>query len=417
MLSNKKLKAIAVLRSAKFYIFCLLVVFVAISKAVIEITFSIIFFLWFIENILVNKGKLKEYFPKTRLNFPIAVMMAVLFLSVFNSVVPELSLKKFFSKWVQYVMLFFFTVDTIDSKKKLKTVLWFLSFSLAFILIDASWQFIAGSDFIYNRTLEGLWMRAHFNGLNPFGGFLILVSPVVITFLYSVDLSNLNERVAFRRLIKVFRGAALILVVFCILLSCSVVSWVALTLSLVCVFFCYSRKKALIFSPFIALPIIIIVFLPFFNGRVFQAIHSTFISGGGRIAIWKQYFQEVLKNPFLGKGINTTSVQIAENYSQLPLVIKANPHNFYLLMAVETGIFGLAAFFWFIWRLLFLLFSAKRSLIWYGLFLGIVSFLIVNLADNIWDERIMSLFWIIIGFVAVYKNLFPLSPKAGESVS
>lgn len=407
MPKNKEFKVAAVFRSARFYVFCLLALLMAVSKAALEVCFSIMFFLWFLENVITQKGKISRYFSRTTLNLPIAALMAVFFLSVLASVDPGLSLKKLFSKWVQYVMLFFFTADIIDSKKKFRVVLFGFSLSLTLILFDGYWQSVSGWDFLYNRPMEGFWLRAHFNGLNPFGGFLILLCPVAIAFLYSFPMNRIAGKIALRRIFKTFRGLVLALSVFCIIFSSSVVSWVALTLSLICAFFCYDRKKALIFFPFFTLPAIAVILSPLFKSRVFEAIRALIYEGGGRIGIWKEYLQEIAKNPFLGKGINTTSVQIAEKYSNLPLVIKANPHSLYLVISVEAGILGLAAFIWLIWRLLFLLLSAKRSLLWYGFFVGIVSFLIVNLADNIWDERIMSLFWVIIGLAAAFKNLYP----------
>jgi len=187
---EKKILIANHLRNIRFYIFCILVAFISISKAAIEIAFGLIFFLWLAENIMIKGWKIKDYFPKTKLNLPIAILIFVLFLSVFNSVTFSLSLRKLFTRWVEHIMLYFFTVSTINSKNKFKIVLSIFSMSLALILVDGLWQFITGVDFLRSYPIEGHWIRGYFYGLNPFGSFLILLSPIVVSFLVSAKNKN-----------------------------------------------------------------------------------------------------------------------------------------------------------------------------------------------------------------------------------
>jgi len=39
-------------------------------------------FLWIVENALAKKWKIGEYFPETKLNLPIAILMVVFFLNI-----------------------------------------------------------------------------------------------------------------------------------------------------------------------------------------------------------------------------------------------------------------------------------------------------------------------------------------------
>ncbi|MFH1519346.1 MAG: O-antigen ligase family protein [Candidatus Omnitrophota bacterium] len=394
MVLEKSIPAVTRLRNGRFYIFCILVAFISISKAAIEIAFGLIFFLWLIENVLVKKWKIREYFPKTKLNLPIAILLVVLSLTIFNSFAPAKSLRSLFGKWIQYVMLYFFTVGIVDSRKKFKIILSIFSISLTLILVDGLWQFATGVDFLRSRPIEGFWIRGYFCGLNPFGGFLILLSPIVVSFL----LTN-------KKIIKICGIFVFGLSTTCLLLSCSLISWVALVLSLSITLFFSKRKVVSAIPVLILLLILIISFLPTFRARILEGFRGVFYSEGGRINIWKEYSQELVKTPFLGKGINTTTVQIAKKYSQLPLVIKANPHSWYLLIVLEAGLLGLLAYFWFLTRTFKVFLSSKKDLLWYGLFTGFLAFVIVNIVDNIWDERIQSLFWIIIGLSVVRNKL------------
>jgi len=395
MMLEKNILTVNRLRNIKFYIFCILIAFVAISKAAIEIAFGLILFLWIIENALVKKWKVGEYFPKTRLNLPIAILLIILFLTIFISFAPAKSLRSFFTKWVQYVMLYFFTVGIVDSKKKFKIVLSIFSISLTLILIDGLWQFVTGVDFLRSRSIEGFWIRGYFCGLNPFGAFLILLSPVIISFLFSSK----------KKIVKICGIFVFGLSITCLLLSCSLISWVALVLSLSIALFFSKRKIIKAIPGLILLLILIVSFLPTFKARILEGFRAGFYSEGGRIAIWREYSEEIVKNPILGKGIRTTTVQIAEKYSKLPLVIKANPHSWYLVIALEAGLLGLLAYLWFLQRAFRVSFSSKKDLLWYGLFIGFLSFVIVNIVDNIWDERIQSLFWMIIGLIVVHNKM------------
>jgi len=394
MLSEKKLTVVNHLGNVRFYVFCILVAFIAISKAAIEIAFGLMFFLWIIENALVKGWKIKDYFPKTKLNLPIAVLVIVLFISVFNSVDFSLSLRKLFTKWVEYILLYFLTVDIINSRKKFKIVLSIFSMSLTLILIDGLWQFMTGVDFLRSYPIEGHWIRGYFYGLNPFGAFLVLLSPIVISFLVSA-----------KNKIKKYGVFVFCLAVICLLLSCSLISWVALVLSL-SVTLLFNKRKIIRFIPVVILLLILSVsFLPTFKIRIVEGFQNGFYHKGGRVDIWREYSEEIIKNPILGKGISTTNMQIAEKYSKLPLVIRANPHSWYLLMALEVGLIGLIAYLWFLQRVFRVFFSSKKDLLWYGLFIGFLSFVMVNMVDNIWDERIQSLFWMIIGLVIVHSKM------------
>ncbi len=393
MISEKNSLIANRLRSIRFIIFCILVAFMAISKAAIEIAFGLMLFLWLAENIMIKGWKIKEYFPKTKLNLPIAVLVVILFLSVFNSVAFSLSLRKIFSKWIQHILLYFFAVGIIDSRRKFRIVLSIFSMSLALILVDGLWQFVTGVDFLRSRSIEGHWIRGYFCGLNPFGAFLILLSPIVISFLLRA-----------KKIIRICGIIIFGLSITCLLLSCSLISWVALVLSLSIALF-FNRRKIIRFIPGLVLLLILsISFLPIFKDRISEGFENGFHGEGGRIAIWREYSEEIIKNPILGKGINTTNVQIAKGYSKLPLVVKANPHSWYLLIALEVGFLGLIVYLWFLQRVFRVFFSSKKDLLWYGLFIGFLSFVMVNIVDNIWDERIQSLFWVVIGLIAVHNK-------------
>ncbi len=390
----KKNYLINTLNNLRFIIFCLFVMLFTIARGAMEVCFIIIFFLWLVEKALTDGWRIKDYFPKTKLNLPILFFMAILLASAIGSIELALSLRKFFSKWFQYIMTFFIAVDTLNSKKRLNITLGLLSLSLTLVLVNGFWQLFSGSDFFASQSIEGRWIRGHFSGLNPFGAFVVLMLPPAVAFLFSQ-----------KKKVKIIAIVLALMALGALIFSCSLISWVGLVISLILVLF-LSKKPVVKFLPVVLLVIVLIISLtPPFKGRISETVYGNTYGEGGRIQIWKQNIQEISKDPIIGKGINTTSVELARQYSQLPLVIKANPHNWYLLLALEAGIFALLAWLWLLIRAFKAFFESRKDALWYGLFIGFSAFIILNLADNIWDERIQSAFWFILGLIIVNKRL------------
>jgi len=407
MFFKDKISVLDFIRKVKFYFFCALCAFAAISKTAIEIMFAAILLLWLAENILVNKANFKAYFPKTRLNLPLAALLTVLFITIFSSYAFSTSLKGFFSGWVKFIMLYFFTVDILDSKIKFRNVLLIFSLSLTVVLLDGMWQFAAGRDFLHGRLLEGLWARAHFSGLSVFGGFIVLLSPPVITFLLG-KLDKIPERYESRQMIrvkKIFGVAVFVLFLISLLITCSIEAWIAIIAAIMIVLFRDRRKMVRIILVLMLAPMAVVSFSPPFKAKISDSIYVSLYDKEGRWKVWKQYVKEIIDNPVFGKGIDTTTVQIAEKYAESSLVARANPYSRYLLIALEVGALGLLAYLWVLARIFKVLLRSRHNFLQQGLFTGFSAFVVINMFDNIWDERLLSLFWVLIGLIIVYNRL------------
>ena len=79
----------------------------------------------------------------------------------------------------------------------------------------------------------------------------------------------------------------------------------------------------------------------------------------GRGAAWEAGIRTVVRNPLLGSGLSTATVQkaVARNYTEATISNKA-AHNMYIAMAVGTGVLGLVAFLAFLGSSLSALWSA-----------------------------------------------------------
>jgi len=403
-MSFKKETLLKGLSAAKLYIFYFLIFFLPISKAAIEIAFALIFLIWFIEK-LFKKGKIKDIFPKTELNLPIFAILVVCFLTIFNSVEPKESLRGFFGKWFEFAMLYFFTLNIIDSEKKFKTVLWVFSGSLTLISVDAIWQFISGKDFFYLRSLEqGVWIRGYFTSINLFAGLLTLIAPIVLTFL-------ITFRKKYVRLYTYFLFSILF---FCLLFSNSAETWIFISLSLIFGVFFYKNRRLFRYVILFLIVLWFIVLISFsFRERLISLKEKQIISSQGKLvgrtAIWLAVLQEVKNNPVLGKGINTTRASIIKKYSKnsnfVKLLSENHPHSLYLYILLECGILGLSVYLWFLYRIFKIITTSfKRDILSYGFFVSIVGFLGINLTDIMWGERLQGLFWVIIGLAVIQSK-------------
>ena len=56
------------------------------------------------------------------------------------------------------------------------------------------------------------------------------------------------------------------------------------------------------------------------------------------------------KNPVFGSGTGSFPALYAEQVKDSGGVASRNPHNEFLLIAVQTGMFGLGAFLWLLWQ-------------------------------------------------------------------
>lgn len=72
---------------------------------------------------------------------------------------------------------------------------------------------------------------------------------------------------------------------------------------------------------------------------------ETFESGSGRVIAWEFGWEQIAKEPMLGKGIGYTDYFYRKNYALLSAMgHQGNAHNSYITFWLDTGVFGLLAF-------------------------------------------------------------------------
>jgi len=319
---------------------CFLIIGLPFSNSIIEVTASAVIVLWFFKKIFILRSFKLENTP---LNWPILFYLVLAISSLVNSHFFMTSIKGLLFKTIEYFLLFFTIVETVKSQDDVKKIIFAIFLSCILMGTDGLWQYTTGYDFLrgYPVWSSGR-IKASFKYPNGFGGWLIIVIPLCISF----ALFETKES-----LWKIAGGFSSLLLIACLILNLTAGAWLAIIPAVI--FLVWRRgnvaKRILLTMLFIAILGMGIVILSGGNEFILRYIdkaHSILY----RIEMAKLCWRMFIDHPFLGHGINTF-MSIYENYRD-PTVYGMSgvsyAHNCYLQIAVETGIFSLLVFLWMI---------------------------------------------------------------------
>ena len=444
--------------------------FLPISAALMEIFFTIALLLFFIKRGIVFYTSLKglspdhtlrdkvklflySYKPKTTyLNWPIGVFIFAGFFSILVSRYPLLSIQGFIFKLLEWTYLYFMMIECILEKRQLKILMSIFIVSAALVTLSGFLQRLTGIDFIRGHPLVTFRVTSSFRHANDFGAYLVVVS--LISLVYALNGFHLRvpgkkeDSLFYGRLIKTFMVCLFILALVCLGLTYSRGAWVAFFIGLI--FLSLLKPKHL--------PVLICVILSFFliffhrmelnrslsmlthhfvrheststeppsrepqNHSAIQEKSISSDSGGivhdfeqnDRVVLWQIAIQLIKQHPF-GIGLNTYS-QVSNDYSFSHRGFPfwgGYPHNCYLHLTVETGIFGLLSFVW----IVFVLFRNSTRHVHMvrdkflastllGSLTGLSAFLAHSFVDtNFYSTQLGDLLWLMIGVVVISQKI------------
>jgi|GEM_PF-2508535 len=159
--------------------------------------------------------------------------------------------------------------------------------------------------------------------------------------------------------------------------------------------------------------LVLLGLLPLFFSPVRQRLQSTSLkSEYSRQYIWKHTPELIKQKLFLGWGLDNFKPVFFKKYPDLPESEKGHfhPHNLYLNIAFQTGIFGLATFllmFFFLFKFLISQFRQKTAaaVVSLGAIGSLVDFLVHGLVDEPWRAyQAPEVLFFVIG-VAIWYSL------------
>ena len=267
-----------------------------------------------------------------------------------------------------------------DAKKILSGILVTSIIPMAF----GYYQFFFG---IGGKGIEGMTNRmiGTLGFANAYGIFLSFVFVACLMIL-------LNKQWKFQRWVIIPTFSS---VIVSIMLSLNRGTWIALGLAILSASAMYFRninKKWFIVSA------IVLSFT--FSGIVIKRFEQLsekrqYMPGNTlqqRVNYWKQIYPLILQKPVFGYGIGTSTYVTMNQYK-----LDAIAHNDYLRLGIETGFVGLFLYLGFFTNELFrYLKSVRKKYNWYinyPMLIGIIYFLIISVAQNIYDHIVnLSLF-------------------------
>lgn len=140
-------------------------------------------------------------------------------------------------------------------------------------------------------------------------------------------------------------------------------------------------------------------------GKIVNVVRS--VGGSGRGGYWREAFHMIKDYPLLGVGVNAYSV-VAPGYK---ISWGGYPHNCYLQMIVEIGIFGFLSFLWILFRIFRAFKESARiqdsslKMLLGGTLSGFVGFLVHSFFDtNFYSVQLGSLMWVIMGMITAIQQ-------------
>jgi len=362
---------------------------------------------------------------------------------------PSVSIKKFFTRFVQQIFLMYLVIEIIRSRRRLYGVLAVLFLTFCFVIIDAMVQLGWGHNIIHHTPLSFGRVTGPMNHPNDMGTLLVTALPVVLV---SIITSRtwipflLGSKSPCEKTSSIGTGIIFLLFLLMVIalgLTSSRGAWVAFAVSMVTlgVYLKSPKLTALII-------VILAVFLWGFGVHCLSTrsdmysvslpqgsvIHPSFsnpfgLPGGysalglfmgpsGREFYWNTAIDVFKHYPWFGCGYSA----YMQTLSDLHVGHVEYPHNSVLHIAAELGAVGLVLYGWFFTALFLQIKNVLRTvsherdlfLLGCGLSSGILAWFIHGLMDTAWASLQLSVLWWL--FIGILLSLGFISSNKGEKL-
>ncbi|MDO8281214.1 MAG: tetratricopeptide repeat protein [Thermodesulfovibrionia bacterium] len=287
---------------------------------------------------MIRSGQIKLY--RTPVDLFALILLFLAFISIFFSVYPYASRIQIY-KLINYVLIFYFVVNTFSERRKLFRLSWVIAvfgglyaFTGLLLLIDKSKGSRIFSPDIYSSFFT-------FVNHNHFAGYLEMIT-----------LSCIGLAIAYngiRRLLLICLAVSAAAAIFFSLSRGGVIS---LLVGMLCLFALFSassgrRKNLWLISGVLVLALSVMAW--FGMGAVIerlQTLKDPFAAGKERLGVWKDIIDMIAENPWFGTGIGTFSHAFPLFKSEhLSSLYYSHAHNDYLELTAELGIAGIISAF------------------------------------------------------------------------
>lgn len=316
---------------------------------------------------------------------------------------------------VQYMIWYFLVLQLLKDKKGVNRLLAVFACLAGCLAIHGVFQYIVGVEMPDSWVSGSETIRTRVYSIlsspNIFGSLNLLALPVTFSL----------ARTAEGKRVKAMYYVLCAFMVGALAFTYSRGAW----LGAVCAIGIYvlvKNKKLVV--PAILFGILILIFVPAIRNRLLFMFTSTYLSSSmkaGRLIRWLTALDILKEHPLTGLGLGQFGGAVAMNNGLSTLVNGevVNTYymdNYYLKIAVEAGIIGLAVFLWLMYQVVMVslktigMTTDVQMKEWeIGILAGLAGVIFHNLVENVFEVPLMtSMFWML---AAVMMQMWYLNYK------
>lgn len=370
--------------------FCLLILFLPFSSGLVNV-FSYLIVAVFLIQLLLERPDIRGRVRP----LDVAVLGWLLFMvvSIVMSDHARDGWKDLFKRVLPSVTLFYAFVRVFRDDRRLR---WFLGAAIAGICVTCLAglsQYLFGADFIRGRGLVDGRIQATMKSPTSLATYLMTFAPVMLVALWKIrDPKVFPLSARSRNFWRAVLLSVFLLAVFCLGHTYSRGGWLSFGLGMLTLAILEKRLR----WPLVAL---LAVFGLYFSQKIFiereMMTPDLLLNSFGRKQMWTDAWQIVQSHPLWGAGLN--------------IAWQKYPHNCYLQMWAEIGVFGLLSFL--LMQVIVITGAIQalsvtrdetRRVVLLASFLGYAGFLLHNFFDTFFYSGSLGvLLWMLMGLVTV----------------
>ncbi len=373
-----------------------------------ELLLILLVMLWIFKWIANRKD---EGFKTSPMDIPLFIFISAMIIClIINSQDYSIALEGF-RAIVQYMLWYYVVIQLLRGEKTAKSVTTIFVIVVGILALHGIYQYIIGVEMPagwVDQNEAGVRTRVYsiFTSPNAFGSLLTLASPMAISL--AVTNKNVKGKILFA-LIALCMMASLVF-------TFSRGAWIGFAVA-VGIYVLLKDKRLII--PCIVLAILVVVAVPSVGNRISYMLSAEYIESslkGGRLVRWITGLKIFANQPVFGIGLGHFGGAVAMNHN-LQTVVDTEVvktfymDNYWLKMAVESGVVGFSAFALLMYSVVINGFRAIKIAstklskeLSTGIIAGLCGVIIHNFFENVFEVPMMtSLFWV---FIAVVMNIW-----------
>lgn len=345
--------------------------------------------------------------PELKLKYFKANMWVLLFILVIAvSAVTSISLEESYKialVMCAFAMSYFVIINTVETKKQLKFLLYLFVIAAALSAVFGIYQYIYGDVYsqawLDSEMFEDIKMRVYstFENPNVYGEYLILVIPIAVGLMWT-------EKGFWK---KLFLLGIVGITTLAMVLTFSRGCWLGILFALALLAIMIDRR-------FILLGIVALLAMPFVLP---ETIINRFMSIGDmsdsstsyRVYIWMGTLAMLKDYWFCGVGLGETSYNTIYPLYSYNNIEAPHSHNLYLQFVSQFGIIGLITFLGMVYNFYkdtTIKMLKKKDILLAGIVAGMTGFFLEGMFDYTWyNYRVILIFWMVIAFGIVATKL------------